>query len=117
MLTITNTSRDFTEVEQYLMTLDPAITSIKDLPDGTVINVSGFIEFEDTKDNDDVTKVMSIITPEMTCYACQSATFKRSVKDIASIMKDKPFAIKKISGITKSGRDYINCTLDVNSVR
>lgn len=117
MLTITNASREFTEVEQYLMTLDPAITSVKDLEDGTSISVAGYLEFEDTKDNGETVKVMSIITPDMKCYACQSQTFKRSVKDIASIMKDKPFDIKKISGTTKAGRGYINCTLDVNSVR
>lgn len=114
MITITNTSRDFTEVEQYLMTLDPGITSIKDLADGEVITVAGYLEFEDEKENTgEVVKVMSIITPENTCYACQSQTFKRSVKDIATIMHGKEFSIEKISGKTKAGRDYINCKLHI----
>ena len=59
---------------------------------------------------------MSIITPDNRVYSCQSATFKRSVKDIANIMKDKDFTIIKTSGKTKSNRDYINCVLDVDSL-
>ena len=117
MLTIKTTSRDFTEVEQYLMTLDPAITSVKDLADGTVINVAGYMIFEDTKDNGETVEVMSIIDNDMKCYACQSATFKRAVQDIHNIMGDKPFSVNKISGKTKAGRDYINCTLNIASVK
>ena len=114
MITITNTSKDFTEIEQYLMTLDQGITSVKDLPDGEIITVAGYLEFEDVKETTgEVVKVLSIITPENTCYACQSQTFKRSLKDIANIMHGNEFAIEKISGKTKAGRDYINCKLHI----
>ena len=115
MITITSTSKDFTEVEQYLMTLDPGIESVKNLADGEVITVDGYLEFEDLKDTTgEVVKVMSIITPDNKCYACQSQTFKRSLKDIANIMHGKEFSIEKISGKTKAGRDYINCKLHIS---
>ena len=117
MITIKETSREFTEVEQYLMTIAPSIVSMKDVEDGTKINVDGFLTFEDVKENTgEVVEVLSIITPEKEVYSCQSATFKRSVKDIATIMKGA-FTIIKRSGKTKAGRDYINCTLDIETIR
>lgn len=117
MVTIKRESREFTEVEKYLMTLDPGIKSIKDIVDGTSIDVAGYIEFEDTKDNGEVSEIMSVITPTNEVYSCQSATFKRSLKDIETIMAGKPFAVIKISGETKAGRPYVNCKLDVSKVR
>ncbi len=48
-ITITNTSRELTEVEQYLMTIDSGITSMKDVADGTSISVDAYIEYKDTK--------------------------------------------------------------------
>ena len=117
MITIKETSRDFTELELYLMTIAPSIVSMKDVEDGTKINVDGFLTFEDVKENTgEVVEVLSVITPEKEVYSCQSATFKRSVKDIANIMKGA-FTIIKQSGKTKAGRDYINCVLDIESIR
>lgn len=116
MITIKSMSRNFNEVEQYLMTISPAITSLKDVEDGTSIDVAGVLYFEDTKDTGEITEVMSIITPDNKVYSCQSATFKRSVNDIASIMGDKPFSVIKTSGKTKAGRDFINCELDTSKL-
>lgn len=113
---VLETSREFTEVEKYLMTISPAITSMKNVADNTSIPVSGYLIFEDTKDNGDVSTILSVITPDNEVYSCQSATFKRSLLDIYSIMKDKPFSVIKISGMTKSERAYINCTLDISKL-
>lgn len=116
MIEIKNMSREFDEVSQYLMTVAPSIKSMKDVADGTKITVSGTIEFIDTKDGKEPVEVMSIITPDNEVYSCQSATFKRSLKDIENIMHGKQFTIIKTSGTTKAGRPYINCTLDVESL-
>ena len=117
MIKITNTSRDFTEVEQYLMTIAPSIVSMKDVEDGERIAVDGILFFEDVKENTgEVVEIMSIITPAKAVYSCQSSTFKRSINDISSIMNGNPFTIIKTSGKTKAGRDFINCELDVQSV-
>lgn len=113
MITITNKSKELTKVEEYLMTLDPGIISIKDIDDGTIIEVDAFIEFEDTKDDGDTSSIMSVITPDKKVYACQSATFKRSLKDIAGIMDGEPFSIEKISGVTKNDRKFVNCKLHI----
>ena len=117
MITIKETSREFSEVEQYLMTIAPSIISVKDLADGEKIVVDGTLIFEDTKDgNYEPVEILSIITPDKKVYSCQSSTFKRSVSDIVGIMHGKQFAIIKTSGKTKAGRDFINCELDLSSV-
>lgn len=114
MINIKEMSREFNEVEQYLMTIAPSIVSMKNVEDGEHITVDGVMVFEDIKeDTDDVVEVMSIITPEKKVYSCQSATFKRSINDISNIMKGKLFTVIKTSGKTKANRDYINCELDV----
>lgn len=117
MVNIREMSREFNEVEQYLMTIAPSIISLKDVEDGEHITVDGILTFEDVKEGTGETvNIMSIITPDKKVYSGQSATFKRSINDIANIMKDKSFTVIKTSGKTKNNRDYINCVLDVESV-
>lgn len=117
MINIKEMSREFSEVEQYLMTIAPSIVSMKDVKDGEHITIDGVLLFEDIKeDTGEVVDVMSIITPDKHVYSCQSATFKRSINDISNIMKGKQFTVIKTSGKTKSNRDYINCVLDVDSL-
>lgn len=116
MVEVKERSREFSKVEEYLMTLDPAIVSMKDVEDGTSITVDGYLTFTDTKKDGEVAELLSIITPDKKVYSCQSNTFKRSLNDIATIMDGQQFTIIKISGKTNAGRDFINCTLDVASV-
>lgn len=116
-ITINSQTKDFTEVEQYLMTLDRGIKSIKDVEDNTSIPVAGFLTFTDEKDNGDSVDILSIITPDNEVFSCQSPTFKRSFDNIVNIMHGKPFSVIKISGTTKNGRPYIDCALDVKSVK
>lgn len=118
MAIIINTqSRDFTEVEQYLMTLDRNIKSLKDVDDKTSIAVAGYLTFTDEKENGDSVDILSIITPNNEVFSCQSATFKRNFDNIASIMHGKQFSVIKLSGTTKNGRPYIDCALDVKSLK
>lgn len=107
-------SRDFDKVEIYLMTSAPDIPSIKDIEDGTKIDVDGYIIFNDIKVRDgeeETSTILSIITPNKEVYSCQSKTFRESFIQIYELMDGEPFAVKKISGKTKNNRDYINCTL------
>ena len=117
MVEIKTVSREFTEVEQYLMTIAPSIQSVKGVEDGTHITVDGVLEFTDIKENTgEAVDIMSIITPDKQVYSCQSATFKRSIRDISNIMNGKQFTVIKTSGVTKSGREFINCVHDTASL-
>lgn len=111
-------SKELDSIDTYLMTLSPAIKVVKDIPDGTVIHVVAYATFTDEKEDGkgEEADLLSIMTPEREVYSCQSATFKRSFLQIAKLFADE-FPIIKTSGITKSGRDFINCELAVSELR
>ena len=116
MITITNTTKEYTAVERYLMTTAPTIKTVKTLNDGDVVKVAGYLEFVDEKEDGTSAELMSIITTDNVVYSTQSVTFKRSIKDIEAVMQGFPFPVKKISGTSKAGRKYVDCVLDIDSL-
>lgn len=115
MIKVTNQTKEFTEIEKYLMTTAPTIKTVKTLQDGDVINVAGYLEFIDEKEDGTTAELMSIITTDKAVYSTQSVTFKRSIKNIEVVMQF-PFPVKKISGQSKAGRKYVDCVLDIESL-
>lgn len=109
-------SREFTKVEKYLLTSSPDVEALKNVFDETSIPIDGYILFKDKNQSGEETDILSIITPDKKVYACQSQTFKRSFLEIFELMDGEPFSIIKKSGVTKGGRDFINCVLDVNTL-
>lgn len=116
MIKVTNQTKEFTAVEKYLMTTAPTIKTVKTLADGDIINVAGYLEFIDEKEDGTTAELMSIITTDNNVYSTQSVTFKRSIKDIEAVMQEFPYPVKKISGTSKVGRKYVDCVLDVESL-
>lgn len=116
MVEIKEMSREFTKVEKYLMTTAPDLEPLRNIEDGESIPVDGYIIFNDIKDDGDIQEIVSIITPSKKVYSGQSATFRKSLTDIENVMEGEKYSIIKISGKTKAGRDYINCTLDVSTL-
>lgn len=117
MVQIIETSKELTAVEKYAMTVAPNILVMKGVADGEVIPVKAWAKFVDKKESGEEVELLSILTTDNTAYSCQSATFKRSFGDILNCVGDASFAIVKMSGTTKAGRPYVNCVLDVNSVK
>lgn len=115
-MTIYEKSREFSKVEAYLLTSSPDVESLKNVSDETLIPIDGYILFKDKNQNGEESDILSIITPDKKVYACQSQTFKRSFLEIFELMDGEAFSIIKKSGVTKAGRDFINCVLDVNSL-
>lgn len=116
MVEIKEMSREFTKVERYIMTTAPDIEPLKNITDGASIPIDGYLIFNDVKEDGEIQEIVSIITPDKKVYSGQSATFRKSLKDIENVMEGEKFSIIKISGKTKAGRDYINCTLDVSNL-
>lgn len=116
-ITIINASRELSEVEKYLMTMDAGITSMKDVADGTSIQVDAYLEYKDVKKDGTEADLLSIITVDGKVYSTQSETFKSSLKSIHELMNGKSYAVVKFSGETKAGRPFVDCGLDVNSVK
>ena len=116
---ILETSRDFTAKEIYNMTQDKAVISVKNVPTNSILHVNGYVVFEDTNKDGDISDILSIIgandNGEVEVWACQSATFKRSFMDIVEIIKqsgmnlDDGVDIQKLDGESKSGRAYVDC--------
>lgn len=113
MINIIEQSKEFSKVELYLLTASPEVVSMKTVEDNTVIPIDGYIIYEDTKENGDNVTIMAIKSTDNQFYGLQSQTFIRSLKEINSLMAGESYSIKKISGVTKGGRDYINCVLSV----
>lgn len=116
-MTILKTSRDFTNVEKYLMTQDPGIMSVKDVPDSTSMDVSGYLLYEDQNAKGETSELLSVIgsvdgTTKVWC--CQSATFKRSFDQMFELFEGEPFTIIKTSGVSKSGKNYVDCQLAID---
>lgn len=111
MVEIKRTSREFNKVEIYRMTLDNSITSCKDLADGTEITITGWVEYDDTKENGKVETVFSMLADDGKVYACTSKTFARNVMEISDVFDGEPFTIIKNSGLTKADKPFIYASL------
>ena len=114
---VTEKSREFSKVEEYLLTISKNAHSLKDVPDNTAIPVNGYLVYEDVNSRGEEVEILSIITTDNEVYSTQSATFKKSFKDMFSMLDGIEFSLIKVSGTTKAGRPYIDCILDTTSVK
>lgn len=112
-MTIIKASREFNKVEVYKMTQDQGAVSVKDVPDGTTLQVSGYLLYEDVDHKGENHELFSVLGEDGTVWTCQSETFKRSFMQMAELFEDEPFSIKKRSGVTKANKDYVDCCLAI----
>lgn len=116
-MTILKASRDFTNVEKYLMTQNPGIVSVKDVPNFDKMDVSGYLLYEDQNakgEKSELLSVMGKVDGTTKVWCCQSATFKRSFMQMFELFEDEPFTIMKTSGVSRAGKDYVDCVLAID---
>lgn len=111
-INVTAASQEFDKVQQYRLTMGSGIKSIKDLPDETIINVTGWLEY-DVTDERGTKHLLSLMDDENHIYATVSQTFTDEFHAMESIMGELPISIMKLSGTTKAGRQYVTCTFYV----
>lgn len=115
MTITTMSSENFTKSELYRMTKSPSIVSVKTVADGTTMSPIGWLTFDDENNKGEVSHMLSIIgvgeDDQEVVWSCQSQTFKDNFMDLWELFKGDNFKIKKLSGQTKAGREYVNCDL------
>lgn len=116
MIEIVEQSKEFNKVEKYLMTQSKGAVLLKDIEDGTSIDVTGYIVYAVTKNGEDTKELLSLITANNEVFTTISATFKEEFRNIWNMFESIPTPIVKASGTTKSGRTYITCMLDITKV-
>ena len=116
MVEIKCSSKELNKVETYMMTASNLGCSMKDVPDNAEIEVKIWAQVART--NDETGEVMDLLSifDGNQVYVTQSKTFAKSFINIADIMRDEPYKIRKISGKTKAGRDFIDCQFVYGSI-
>lgn len=108
---LSNPEEEVDKRTKYLMTKNPAMTSIKDVADDTQLDVTHVCEFTDTNKDGKPVDITTFMDKNGNVYATQSITFNEYFSDIMSIFEGEDVSIVKKSGKTKAGRDFVYCTL------
>lgn len=105
------------EYDEYGLLESPAIVSLKNIPDRSIVCVGLWINYvvKDKYGNEiECISIQDANTGET--YSGQSATFRESFSDIVDIVGNmnpvpENFFIEVIHNTSKAGRDFINCAL------
>lgn len=115
MIITSMSKEDFTKAELYRMTKSPAIVSVKAVEDGATMEPHGWVTFEDENAKGETSYMLSIIGTgydgQEVVWSCRSQVFKNNFMDLWNMFDGAPFTLKKISGVSKAGREYVNCDL------
>ena len=121
MYEIKEANKELNPVEEYALTSSPASKMIKDIPDNTAVDVKVYAFFTRTeeKDGEEVTTdLLSILTEDNHVFCTQSETFKRSFRDCVKASRGFDIIpIIKMSGTTTKGRDFVDCTLNIEKAQ
>lgn len=79
--------------------------SMKEIQDGTTGLVSAFVHYEENGSD-----LLAVRLLDGEWFTTNSKAFIRSFLAIASCYEGEQFYITKISGTSRSGRQYIDCT-------
>lgn len=110
-MTITKISKELNHKELYKMTMDAGINKMKDYV-GSSIDVYAYCIYTEfnSKDNKEV-EILSVMDTDGSVFATNSATFKKDFLNIVTLMEGEDFSVGIISGTSKTGREFITCTL------
>lgn len=111
---IKKSAEKMTTRELYMLTMAPNMNKMRDAID-TELEIKAWCLYEDVdKKTGEVIEILSIMTTEDEVYATNSPTFRRDFSNIVSLFEsvgEKFEAIKVIGGTSKTGREFITCTL------
>ena len=112
MKNIIEKSRELSNQELYLLTMNPKADSVKNHV-GERFDVAAWLLFEDVdKKTGQVHSVLSILTPENEVFSTISPTFQADFMAMAELFHND-FAFEIISGTSKAGREFVTCALAI----
>lgn len=73
--------------------------------------VNGYLLYKDTNNRGEDVEILAILSDGGTVVTTVSATFKKSFFEMVELFEDDPFSIRVISGVSRNGRSFFDCTL------
>ena len=94
----------------FKMTKGKDNINVKSMEDGEIFSPVDFVVYRETNSKGDEVEILSILAADDRVICAQSDTFKTSFMEVWDTF-ERECEIKKISGVSKSGREYVDCTL------
>ena len=97
---------------QYKMMKSPEVKKMSDAVD-SILEVKSWILYNDidTKTGEEK-EILAVETIDGEMFGTVSSTFKNEFADITNFFGDAVGAIKVVGGKSKSGKNYITCTVE-----
>lgn len=114
---IINQSKEMTMMQKYDLTKNPLGKSMKESVD-QVLEIDIWAIYEDKNAKAEDITVLAVRTKEGDVFRTISETFINAfdeICDLACDMGEEVKTIKPVSGVAKSGREYITCVLVENN--
>ena len=98
--------------QAYKMMKSPDVKKMSDA-DGSILEVKSWIKYSDIdQKTGEVKEILTLETNDGEMFGTVSPTFQREFNDITEFFGDDVGAIKVTSGTSKSGRNFITCTVE-----
>lgn len=114
---IINQSKELTMMQKYALTKNPLGKTMKEAV-GQVIEIDIWAIYEDKNAKAEDVTILALRTKEGDIFRTISETFINAFDDICDLacdMGEEVKMIKPVSGLAKSGREYITCVLVENN--
>lgn len=96
----------------YKMMKSPNVKKMSDA-DGSVLEVKAWIIYNDADvKTGEVREILTILTEDGELFGTVSGVFQREFKDIVKFFGEDVGAISVFSGKSKSGRNFITCSVE-----
>lgn len=102
-------SHELTKKELYFLTKAPTVQKMSEHKNER-IELSGWVLYNDLKNDGTTTEILSVVTPENEVFATNSTTFIKSFLEMQDIFDDEKIpAIRIVSAVSRAGREYLDC--------
>lgn len=95
-----------TKKQLYAITHSKTAEQVKNLPDGEVIDPVNFVQYVDENNKGEENTVLAIVTSDGRLLTSISHTLQEDFSEMVENF-ELDFQCRKISGVTKAGREFV----------